>query len=556
MMQFKPFMFINRLVIKKEQYVVYDQLFHKGVNIIRGKNSVGKSTLMEFIFFALGGAIPIKQWKPTALLCSEVFIELNINNEIFTLQRNVSTNTKEGMRIFQGKLDNFSIFDSLSFPYSSTDKKKSFHNNLIEIIGIPETKSGDSSFINFHQILRLIYTDQLTSVSRIFREEDFDSNLKRETIGDLILGITDVDILSKKLELMKIDKELNSKIQDIRGFLNLYQDFQKKEDIELSISENLEKINNLSHSLEKFSSLQLSENDLNQVEFQRNLLAKYLEEKNQKIEELNNNNFEIIDSEEFVKSLRNRLVNIHETEKTLNILTDLEFSHCPSCFTRLAVEKVDAICKLCGTVHDKDYESPTYRIRKNIEFQIEETISLLPYFKKLSAKLEDEIVRLNTLIENCKTQILLLEKPQSGISVEQKKNLLEIGSLKQENIHLTNKLIQLDKFYKLQEERDILQITFNDLDDEIKNSIAKTESTKKQKEALIANKTLELIKKDLDREESFANAEEVTFSFSNDTIKVDGISLFSASSTALLKTCFKIAILIASCENATLFILD
>ena len=83
-------MFINRLVIKKEQYVVYDQLFHKGVNIIRGKNSVGKSTLMEFIFFALGGAIPIKQWKPTALLCSEVFIELNINNEIFTLQRNVS----------------------------------------------------------------------------------------------------------------------------------------------------------------------------------------------------------------------------------------------------------------------------------------------------------------------------------------------------------------------------------------------------------------------------------------------------------------------------------
>lgn len=57
------------------------------------------------------------------------------------------------------------------------------------------------------------------------------------------------------------------------------------------------------------------------------------------------------------------------------------------------------------------------------------------------------------------------------------------------------------------------------------------------------------LKQDLDREETFKQAQEITFSFSNDIIKVDGTSMFSASSTAFLKTCFKLAILIASCQD-------
>ena len=101
----KPSLFLNRLVIKKQQDIVYDEKFHNGVNIIRGDNSSGKSTIMELIFFALGGVIPKKQWKEKASLCSEIYAEVQINERIFTLQRNITNNPQENMRIFEGKYE-------------------------------------------------------------------------------------------------------------------------------------------------------------------------------------------------------------------------------------------------------------------------------------------------------------------------------------------------------------------------------------------------------------------------------------------------------------------
>lgn len=551
MTRFDPSIFLNRLVIQKDNHEVYNQCFHKGVNIIRGTNSAGKSTIMEFIFFALGGSISPKQWKNTSLKCTEVFAEVEINGKIFTLQRNVSANPKEGMRIYQGHYETFSIKESINFPYASTAEKESYHDNLLKLLQIPKTQSSDEGIINFHQILRLIYTDQLTNVSRIFREEDFDSNLKRETIGDLLLGVTGNTILSKKLEFIRLDKELTKKISEVNSFLRLYQDYQKKEDIDNLIVSNQEKIEELRASFESTLDEVVNEETRTTIELMQVKLNDLIELKKNKISELNKYNFEVIDSEAFIKSLSNRLIDIEESARTLNVLSDIEFLHCPSCFTQLK-EKANANqCKVCGTVHETEYESPTYRIRKNIEFQIRETQSLIPNFKIKTDELADTVARLSTQIDNLRSEIMILQRPHGGISIEKKLLLLEMGGLERENVHLTEKIIQLEKFYTLQAEKEELQRIVTDLKAEIENAYYKIQKAKERKELLIANKTLELIKKDLDREESFKNAQQVTFSFLLDTIKVDDVSLFSASSTALLKTCFKLAILIASCNESS-----
>ena len=50
-------LFLQRLrIVTRQNKVAYDEEFHRGVNIIRGQNSSGKSTIIRFIFFVLGGS--------------------------------------------------------------------------------------------------------------------------------------------------------------------------------------------------------------------------------------------------------------------------------------------------------------------------------------------------------------------------------------------------------------------------------------------------------------------------------------------------------------------
>ncbi len=68
-------LFLKRLVIYTNSgMVAYDELFHKGVNIICGDNSSGKSTITHFIFFALGGEF--NDFVPEARECQVVYAEI------------------------------------------------------------------------------------------------------------------------------------------------------------------------------------------------------------------------------------------------------------------------------------------------------------------------------------------------------------------------------------------------------------------------------------------------------------------------------------------------
>ena len=103
---YKPTIFLNRLVIVKDQQVVYDQNFHKGMNVIYGKNAFGKSCIMDMIFYVLGGYLSETEWKKEIKECTAVYGEVLLNDEIFTLKRN---------------LKNFlSVYSLYNYTFSST----------------------------------------------------------------------------------------------------------------------------------------------------------------------------------------------------------------------------------------------------------------------------------------------------------------------------------------------------------------------------------------------------------------------------------------------------
>lgn len=106
-------LFVNRLIIyTKNNKVAYDETFHKGVNIIRGKNSSGKSTITHFLFYALGGAF--NEWVKEAKQCSRVIVEVEVNGATLVLKRELNFNDEgrangmEPMYIHWGKMEDVS----------------------------------------------------------------------------------------------------------------------------------------------------------------------------------------------------------------------------------------------------------------------------------------------------------------------------------------------------------------------------------------------------------------------------------------------------------------
>lgn len=190
-------LFLQRLrIVTLENKIAYDEQFHKGVNIIRGQNSSGKSTIIRFIFFALGGSY--SEFVPEALKCRYVMAEVCINEgTVVTLKRYLDVNaeqrvnSKSPMYIYYGTLDE-SLNDKKKdvwqkFGYSTSSERRSFSNILFEMLGLPEVKSDSN--ITIHQILRLVYLDQESPTDSLFYFERFDKELTRETVAEVLLGV-------------------------------------------------------------------------------------------------------------------------------------------------------------------------------------------------------------------------------------------------------------------------------------------------------------------------------------------------------------------------------
>ena len=66
----EPYLFVQRLMVFDHSgSKVIDVAFRHGVNIIRGTNSSGKSTLLNFLFYGLGG--DFSNWTNEARRCEE-----------------------------------------------------------------------------------------------------------------------------------------------------------------------------------------------------------------------------------------------------------------------------------------------------------------------------------------------------------------------------------------------------------------------------------------------------------------------------------------------------
>lgn len=541
--------------------VAYDETFHKGVNIIRGDNSSGKSTISHFIFFVLGGHF--SDFVPEARKCSVVFAEVEMNGAVFTIKRYLDKNIegkinpKAAMHFFWAGFDEALTAPKdktwQRFEYATTPDKRSFSNVIFDNLNIPFVK-GDST-ITIHQVLRLLYVDQESPTSSLFYYEQFDSQITRETVADLLLGIYDEALYDNKLRLIEAERELDgvkAQLKATRGFFTnemLLNPAHIQTAIENKQREVAQAEDEIATLKEKGRRARTDEvKNFRFQELSREIILKRaaVDELAGKIEKLS---YEISDNDEFVEVLQEKIKALKNSVKARNLLGSLPLSYCPECLTKIRSQHVDGSCKLCKETTDATSGIvQARRLEQEIGFQIKETANIQTEHRKdlneLEARHEAQYQRLNQLQKQFNAE---MKDVRTSLDEALENRLVNKGVLEGEITQLYTLMENAQLYVRLQKNRDRLR----DEVDSLKNQIVRATIAQDQKKETIKDQirkeAVNLLNRDLERQDEFKNAKDFHIDFSNNIAFLSNeYAKYSASSNFYLKITARFALFLAS----------
>ncbi len=564
MTQTRASIVLNRLLVMKGEKPAYDEKYHMGVNIIRSNgNSTGKTTIMDFIFFVLGG--DIEEWIDEVKVCDYVVAEINFMKKILTFKREIETSRFPPIYMYEGPYNDAikNPLKWLKYSHRRSNERESFSQAIFKLLGFPEQKLSTFSNITIHEILRLVYSDQLTAVNKIFRQQDFDSDEMRQTVGELLLGVDDLNLHGLRLQLREEEK----KWSNLTGRLKATQEFftsagltPDSSTFEVQLEQKTkerdalrERINHLESPVKKQKSINESD-DAREICEELRQTKRDLRGNRERYEALT---YEIEDSGSFISSLTERKTALDQSEVTRESLGELKFEFCPVCLSSIpALSNSDeAICHLCKKekANEKDITG-FLRMQFELDYQIKESEQLLNLRKTEFDDLGQLITKLDKKCKQLQERYNSFVETADPITAELKDALIKIGSYDKtlESLEEKQKLARIiDDIVK---EKAEIAKNLSILSDKIER---KKEDRKSRWEALqkrISETAIEILQNDIPSEETFANAGEFEFDFTKNRILVDGRSKFSASSICYLKTAFLFSLFIVSLEdNLVLF---
>lgn len=552
-------LFVQRLfVLTRNGHIAYDEQFHKGVNIIRGENSSGKSTITHLLFYGLGGSYV--DFVPQAKKCQYVYVEVNISECVVTLRREIKLTDEDrvesmsGMQIFWGNLSEAlsGDCDSQFFGYKTTENTKSFSNALFELFGFPLVV-GDNN-ITIHQLLRLMYIDQESPTGSLFMFEVFDSQITRETVAELLMGIYDSELYTAKLSLRDMQKQLSDINVEIKAVKAALPRAEESSSVFLqSIINNKEKeIQDLSNIIyNKRAGIVIQAPKINNMlDYKKKVanLRKLVNEQQEIVERITN---EIEDTTLFIQALKKRRTALNNSIQIRKGLENFVLEFCPECLTKLDDNVADGHCRLCKAPIDN-----TRGVRQAKRYDIEMSFQI----KESELVLEESRHELNTekaKLQGLKTQLATQEKLL-------KNQLMDVRSPQDEEIDgmiytkglLEGEILQ----YRTMLEKAVYYENLLHQKSELEKAIAKTErfinakqSQKNSKKTEVESKIKEFgiyfLQHDLDRQQEFTNADDFFVDFSNNIVYLSNKhSKYSASSNFYLKIVARFALFMSSLE--------
>lgn len=613
-------LFLQRLrIVTDTGEVAYDELFHRGVNIIRGKNSSGKSTIVRFIFFVLGGYY--SDFVPQALRCQYVMAEVCINGTVVTLKRYLEhrddgkVNPSAPMYIYFGPIEDVLNIEPLNlepetwkmFPYNTTDKTHSFSNVLFKMLGYPEIKADSN--ITMHQILRLIYLDQESPVNSLFFYEQFDKEIYRETVANLLLGLYDQKYSDAKLELQKVVKaiaEVKVSIRNVGEFLqdprtkssayirnqidtlndeiarmsqqiqflrsgaptmeinigtaynynpnaatviNYYKtdDKDSSDDVELRVVKS-KPTNNPKLSTDSKPSTLNSKLNLEHQRLQAKIVCQRKEcaTLESEIKQLET---EIEDSGYFIDALNKRLDAVDKSIATRDYFDSLHLDFCPECLTRIEPQVEEGHCPLCKSPIDNSKgKTQAIRIRLELQHQVSESLALKEENEHLLEEKKAQLRRMKRQLTASQRHYDDSVNYVRSTHEERIDKLLQDKGFKEgEILQYRTLLEQAEKYERLLEEQDKLKKRESELSRYIDATENRIRLDRKTIDAAVSESGLYLLRNDEQRQTEFMQADDFVIDYSQNMAYISNQRIkLSASSAFYLKMVARFALLFAS----------
>lgn len=556
---FKPTIRLNRLKIKQGGHIAYDATFHRGVNIIRGRNSSGKTTILDFIAYALGSENI--EWKPQALLCDNVFAEVALNGAPVTVMRPVNDAKMNPISIFWGTLadaESAGIGSWEVYPFRRSQTKDSFSQVFFRALEMPEAGIADAN-LTMHQLFRLLYVDQRSPNNSILRAEQFDQALTRETLERYVFGLYDDRLYGAQLRLRIVDSQLSDVASELRTLFSVLNRAGQQTDFELIASKiaNLQaeqdQLSNMLRELNEVRSIAKDGKDPGVTDLRRKLSllkAKLAatQDEHQTLE------LDIEDSIAFVEELVRRVRSLDESGAAREGLGKAIFNFCPCCLSTVeavAEKEEGGVCHLCKTpIGTRAANSQLLRMRNELQIQYEESERLLSGKRR-------RLADLNAEIPAARSELRALEREyarQSNTWVTEHESKVQdaarrLGEVQQH----VKQLIEFQKMGGLVAElvakRTKLAAEAEGLRGEIEKFHAAEERRKADAIFAVTEEAIRLLRSDLPLVEEFINAQTVTWSFGENRIAVNGVENFSESSAVILRHSFHLALLIASTKR-------
>lgn len=325
----------------------YSVEFKKGLNFITGPISTGKSSILEFINYALGSK-DHKDYLEVKSSCTDVELVIEISKikykivrPLFFFDRPFKVYTWDNS--IQDFPESFEIFE-----VSSPKNDSSLSNFLLAKLNVPEISISNQAF-SFRDIFKYCYVNQSNIDSEnLLNEKYYASDFKRKPTLEIILNSLN-EILHELKELRKLKKEELNKFHERK---NAIVDFLSNVELNIKPESILEERNKLiSRKEEVLSDLNtLKDNGKSKDDFTKSLETQ-LFIYNRNIRALKNSHQEILDYKNKLQLLRNQynkeLVKYDYLLMAQGKIQKIEFESCPSCNSEIK-SSVFGKCALCG----------------------------------------------------------------------------------------------------------------------------------------------------------------------------------------------------------------